>query len=161
MSKSEDNRKPDNFDWMSPVWAHNPQNVFGALKTAVQADIEKAKTLDVRMDGGRPELTFRVNSDTQFIAVSNAQFESQAYARFNLQDSGIQIEYGENKGETRQLSIVPFVNHEGENTYTATGLTGVTALQFWQIRRIALQPVIFRNFASGPMPTPHTIPPEK
>jgi hypothetical protein len=129
-----DNGKPK-FDWVTRRSSCSLAKVFAALRQQVEEDVKTR-------NGLRPNYApyeFSLTDDTADFTVHLKAREIQRSVTFSLGDHAILVRDDDKKGDMFQVTVT--FNEHG----ACTLLANEEEREFWQIRRMALEDLMFRQ----------------
>jgi hypothetical protein len=129
-----ENGKPK-FDWVTKRSACSLPKVFAALRQQVEEDVKTR-------NGLRPTYApyeFSLTDDTAAFTVHLKAKEVERAVTFSLDEHAIQVRDNDKTGAMFQVTLS--FNEHGECTL----LANEEEREFWQIRRMALEDLMFRQ----------------
>ncbi len=132
-SKTENN-KPQ-FDWVTQRSSCSLPKVFAALRQQVEEDVKTR-------NGLRPDFApyeFALTEDTSAFTVHLKAKEVQRSVTFSLGEHAVQVRDNDKKDAMFQVTVA--FNEKGHCTLFANE----EEREFWQIRRMALEDLMFRQ----------------
>jgi|ERR1700722_3634047 len=131
---SQNVKKGDDFDWVSACFACSPVVAFKKLKDGIKYDVESMQS----KTAGKP-YGFRFDSDgDSCIAILEANRVHESVT-FTLKDRVIVITDTKDKPI---LTAVPTIDDEGDCILRV----GDKECEFWQVRKMSLNRLFFRNW---------------